>query len=205
VRTISWLLACLLGASQSAPRLRVDLVFDPAFSQRLVAAATAETSDIWRPYGVDVRAPKNADSRRADAVPLVVTIAQSPEDGLPVHTLASIQFVAGTPTSTIEVYPNAVDELIARSALNRGEIAWAAAVHEHFLGRAIGRALAHELGHYLLRSQRHSSGLMRERQAIDDLTSEERRCCVLSREDEARLGALLWPPAPVASPEGGSR
>jgi len=205
VRTLSLLLVSLLGASPQAPRLRIDLVFDGTFSQRLIAAAMAETADIWRPYGVDVRAVKNPDARRADAATLVVTTVNAPENGLPVHTLASIEFVGGSPTSTIEVYPNAVEELIARSALNRGEIAWAAAVHEHFLGRAIGRALAHELGHYLLRSQRHTSGLMRERQAIDDLTSEERRCCALSREDEARLGALLMPAAAAASPDGASR
>lgn len=206
MRTLSFLLVCFLGASQPSARLKIDLVFDGVrLPQRLIAAAMFETTDIWRPYGVDVRAVTRIEARRPDAISLAVTTVDRPDDGLPVHALGSIQFVNNAPTSTIELYPRAIDDLMERSALSRGEIAWPSALHERILGRAVGRALAHELGHYLLRSQRHSSGgLMRARQMIDDLTNEERRCCVLSREDEARLGELLDPPRAAAS-FGGTR
>ena len=44
------------------------------------------------------------------------------------------------------------------------------------LGRVLGRALAHELGHYLLRSGRHTRrGLMRGDRTIQEFLSAGRR------------------------------
>jgi hypothetical protein len=43
------------------------------------------------------------------------------------------------------------------------------------MGRVLGRALAHEIGHYLLRSPDHSvTGLMRAQHSIAELMAEDR-------------------------------
>jgi hypothetical protein len=43
---------------------------------------------------------------------------------------------------------------------------------ETLVGRALGRALAHEIGHYLLQTPAHSPvGLMRARRSVDDFFS----------------------------------
>jgi len=50
----------------------------------------------------------------------------------------------------------------------------------------LGRALAHELGHFLLRSRTHSpKGLMRPSQALPDLVSPDRRPFTLSAGEVA--------------------
>ncbi|HYM21720.1 MAG TPA: hypothetical protein VEU08_00865, partial [Vicinamibacterales bacterium] len=60
--------------------------------------------------------------------------------------------------------------------------------HDALVARILGRALAHELGHYLLASQRHSShGLMRANWSIDALDSEARAGFGISLDDVAEL------------------
>jgi hypothetical protein len=55
-----------------------------------------------------------------------------------------------------------------------------------------GRALAHEIGHFLLRSRHHSAaGLMRARQSAYDLVSVDRRGFTLTAEEEARLLSVM--------------
>ena len=68
-----------------------------------------------------------------------------------------------------------------------------------FLARALGRALAHEIGHYLLGSKQHTArGLMKARQtAVDlfgfdrsrlDLTVAERSAALTRLAEAGRLG-----------------
>jgi hypothetical protein len=53
---------------------------------------------------------------------------------------------------------------------------------------AVGRVLAHEIGHFLLRSRNHSpGGLMRSEQMLPELTSLEWHGFLLSAEDAALL------------------
>jgi hypothetical protein len=59
-------------------------------------------------------------------------------------------------------------------------------------GRAIGRVLAHELGHYLLRMPGHGrDGLMRPVYSIPALLEPQTRKYRLAPRDEARLRDLL--------------
>jgi Zn-dependent protease with chaperone function len=56
------------------------------------------------------------------------------------------------------------------------------------LGRVLGRVLAHEIGHYVLRSPRHASGgLMASLQFADDLIALSRHRFMLTAPDRARL------------------
>jgi hypothetical protein len=52
----------------------------------------------------------------------------------------------------------------------------------------LGRALAHEIGHFLLRSRNHSTvGLMRANPSVSDLIGRSRQTFSLSADDEKRL------------------
>ena len=54
--------------------------------------------------------------------------------------------------------------------MERTEREWPTILRHVVLGRVLGRALAHEIGHFLLRSRGHSQiGLMRANQSIADL------------------------------------
>jgi hypothetical protein len=47
-----------------------------------------------------------------------------------------------------------------------------AALRQRLMGRVLGRAIAHELGHFLFGSADHApDGLMRAKHRLDDLTS----------------------------------
>ncbi|HXE84735.1 MAG TPA: hypothetical protein VN513_15520, partial [Gemmatimonadales bacterium] len=63
------------------------------------------------------------------------------------------------------------------------------ALRRELTARALGRAAAHELGHYLLTSREHTPrGLMRARFSSDDLVSDESAAFTL--EASARLTVL---------------
>jgi hypothetical protein len=65
---------------------------------------------------------------------------------------------------------------------------WPSSLREEILGRVLGRLLAHEIGHYVLRSPRHATaGLMRSQQLPDDLAARSRRRFGLTAADAARL------------------
>jgi hypothetical protein len=64
-----------------------------------------------------------------------------------------------------------------------------ASYKEILMARALGRALAHELGHYLTASKRHSpSGLMKGRRLVDEFFSPTRSGFELG-DGERRLAA----------------
>src|SRR5262249_19924401 len=65
-------------------------------------------------------------------------------------------------------------------------------LRERAIGRAVGRVLAHELGHYLLRSRWHArSGLMRAAHNTADLVGPERAMFALSGDDAARFAGVM--------------
>jgi hypothetical protein len=66
------------------------------------------------------------------------------------------------------------------------------AVREQMTGRLIGRALAHEIGHVLLRSRDHSrDGLMRATHRSSDLIAPERQGFGLSVDDGKRVDEIV--------------
>jgi hypothetical protein len=72
-------------------------------------------------------------------------------------------------------------------------------LRDQFLARALGRVIAHELGHILLQSAEHDVGIMRPVQAGRDLLSPDRATFSLSAPDLARLRANIHAVAASAS------
>jgi hypothetical protein len=71
---------------------------------------------------------------------------------------------------------------------------------ELLFGRALGRALAHEIGHDLLRSRAHSEHrLMRGQQRSCDLVAPDRRGFGLSHHEIVRLQSVQASPLVVES------
>jgi hypothetical protein len=156
--------------------------------------AIAEIAAIWSAHGVVVA----ADSGRlpsADAVLLQVVVearppALGPPSGGP---LASVTFDEdGMPVPVIRLYLASLGEMIARANIpGAGGDASPAVLRERAIGRAVGRVLAHELGHFLLRSRWHAkSGLMRPVHTAADLVGHERTRFALSPPEDARIAAV---------------
>jgi hypothetical protein len=133
-------------------------------------AIVADVTRIWAPV-VDVVFSTSGTVRLAavDTLHVAITNRRLPATA---HTgLAWIDFVNGEPQRDITV------SVAAATTLRDAGTWWgkpfaslpprASAV---FLQRAVARALAHEVGHYLLRSSAHTgSGLMRASFTVDEI------------------------------------
>lgn len=193
MRSACSILLSLLAIASATPRLHIDITFEgvklPAAGE---AAAAEEVTTIWAPYGVDIRVVTHAaGAARSDAIPLRVTLVDRSDPRLPTETLGSIDFHDGTPEPSIVLYPASTSELVSWALIGHAH-EWPAAMHDRLFGRVLGRALAHEIGHFLLRRQGHSSkGLMRAQQQVPDLMREDRSCCILSAADVLALDAVI--------------
>jgi hypothetical protein len=181
-------LVCLTGPGAAASStLLIDIVFDGyAMSQRIETSAIEETARIWAPYGVDVGATVSGEERDG-AVRLLVVLDERPSTRLAGEPLGSIRFVDAVPEHRIVIHLGVIDTLLAsQKFLGLGQSEWPLALHEALFGRVLGRALAHEIGHFLLRSRTHSSGgLMRPVHVVPDLMSSDRRHFRLSPREAA--------------------
>jgi hypothetical protein len=194
----SALLLCHLPLAASSPRptpsLRIDLVFEGLpITRRLEAEAMREATKIWAAYGVDIKKLSQNDPGRDGALRLPVVLVTSADVGGLVDRLGSIEFVGDMPRPSIALYPNAIDALLSnQERLNGGSPELAIGFRDFTLGRVLGRALAHEIGHYLLRSRQHSAtGLMRARWMAPDVIALDGHGFALSSDEVTRLESVL--------------
>ena len=161
----------------------------------LADRVTREADAIWSPAGVTFlwnRRPVVA----ASGVNVLIgpALGTRREPGID-EPLGWILFENGQPTPEIYLsYANAVDLLQSSRGVVGSTTNMPPIEREIYVGRALGRALAHELGHYLLGSKMHTqSGLMRAtRNAYEFFSAEHTRFAVTHEERlsaEARLAA----------------
>jgi hypothetical protein len=161
--------------------VRVDAV--AMVKPAMVAALAAEARNIWKPYGVDVRLTGPAgiaagDTGGAEELRLVITDRVLPSAHAAPDEVAGLGWIEflgpEQPSRTITVSTTAALRLSERAT-------WAGMslnllpgiVREQFLGHALGRAVAHEIGHFLLRSTAHTrSGLMRPQFPADEVMDD---------------------------------
>jgi hypothetical protein len=155
------------------PSVIVNVWTTPGIPSELVSASLAETDAIWRPTGITFLWRKN----HGEAMPGRCT-AEAPCDPLTlrvvigdeVHRASDSRFPLGwivfdnpwTPGQEIHLsYRNAI-LLLERSSGVVGVVESMPPLQRRtLLARALGRALAHELGHYLSASPVHTpDGLM---------------------------------------------
>lgn len=123
----------------------------------------AEVTRIWSRYvAIALQPADSLEPRRGDdTLRLVLTDRRT--NGTTTAGLGWIDFVDGEPSQTITVSVSAARALGASGRWSgRVFTDWPPSLAQIFLVRAVGRAVAHEVGHYLLRSKAHTShGLMR--------------------------------------------
>jgi hypothetical protein len=165
-----------------------------------------EASAIWKQLGVDLRWSLEAIDRVRVSVSIVVT-DQVEQTGAeePIARLGFVEFTGSDPSNVLFVSAAAAMAAVSDS---RGQLSILAEKPPEFLTtialRLLGRAVAHELGHYLLGARGHAPyGLMRPRFRVFEamlpglggygLTAEHAR--LLRR----RLGSLTTSAAPPGS------
>lgn len=179
-------------ATATVTRLQIEIAFRGiSISSRRETAAIGEARAVWARYGVDVRAWSAGKEVSPDAVTIPVRLIDRQAQAGASEMLGSITFVNAAPEPAIEMFPNAIAALVSTvEFFGRTVRGWPTGFSETIFGRVLGRALAHEIGHFLLRTTRHSpAGLMRAQQPARELVDPDRRGFVLSADEVNRLAS----------------
>jgi len=201
------------ASSPAIPPMIVNVSSAPGMSQKLVSAVLAEADAIWRTSGVTFawrRAPLAVASHAgateiAPYAPntLRLTIGESRGVGRDGYLpLGWILFNDGTVPEQ-EIYLSYVNAQ-AMMEEARGVVgiisAMPLAQRETLLARAMGRALAHELGHYLLASKMHTPrGLMKATMTAVELFMPDTGAFRIEPAQRRAVAARLRGEAMVAS------
>jgi hypothetical protein len=155
----------------------------------MVRGALKETTAIWRAAGVAIEWHLSNSSSIASDASTVRVILDDARGTVSGHDLPLgwINFnSAGIPEGIVHLSRANVFRLIDATAAYRNR---PTSYQELLAARALGRALAHELGHYLTGSKVHSpAGLMKGRRLADELFSPTRTGFTLT-VDERQLAA----------------
>jgi hypothetical protein len=194
---VAWAGETASNAPAVTERVRIVLVFDgQSLPPAVSAAAMEEIQGIWAPYGVHVSVANPGESGIDSAITLTVLLADKIDERLASGTLGSIRFSDGEPQPAIIMYPRAIEALLATvSIAGTHNLQWPTAFHDAIAGRVLGRGVAHEIGHFLLRVRHHSEvGLMRAPHAIPDLVAADRQHFGLSADEQRRLASTIETP-----------
>jgi len=166
----------------------------------LVDRVTAEADAIWRSAGLAItweRQPARASSRTLH----VIFGNERGNATSSLQPLGWIRFDDDRPTPDMYLsYANAVS-LLETSRDNIG-LSHNMTILERdiYLSRALGRALAHELGHYLLASKAHTAdGLMKANRTASEFFSADRRRFAVAAREWLQIAARLDDAVRVAS------
>jgi hypothetical protein len=179
-----------VGAPAAQPvdtlTVHLKLGFDPSITSKMVKdVVREEAAAIWKPYGVDLVWSAEAD----DSAPLHYDVAIVRQGGAAGHRVSepvlgrTVLNPQGVVRGPIRIFLDSVDALL--DELHGGN-PW---LHDPELARALGRVLAHELGHVLLGPPRYhdAEGLMRTKFTSEDLGRVDRTRFKLAARSVERL------------------
>jgi hypothetical protein len=149
--------------------------------------AIDEASRLWQPYDVVV---EEDAARPCGETMLRIVFADEDRAREGDGTLGDIGFGAdGLPLRLIRLYYRAIEALATTAeVMGAGASRWPAGLRTEVIGRTVGRALAHEIGHFVLRWPHHAdSGLMRAQQHASALAGADGHAFTLTANDEIRL------------------
>ena len=196
---IAAMAVCVLSIAGEAAAgicVNVDLTFagrEP--SEATVRSMQDEASAIWKRYGVEIEWPASLREAHCPVVlgsfDVLVEYRQSPSTHArgPI-VLGSTRLVpARIDHVGIHVDYDETQSLIESVEESRLLVlAGRPVIGSAEIGRALGRILAHEIGHVLLGVRRHETfGLMRPSFTPTDLVTRQRGAYVLSKKEVERL------------------
>jgi hypothetical protein len=165
------------GASR-LPALRLHLVDRAGLSALTRDALRREAVRPWLAVGAiaawtDETPPSAAGPGEGEDLYVIATNDAAEAEAGSRHDapLAAIRFVDGRPTSHITVYAGDLAHRLDEVRLDDRRLGdRPPRLRDGLLGLVLGRAVAHELGHFLLASSAHApSGLMRASHRLDRL------------------------------------
>jgi hypothetical protein len=179
----------LVAVDASVRPIAVAVVASRDVTDSLVNRICAEADAIWAPAGVAFEWNRDASKDEAHRLTIEVTIddRRTPAGGD--DALGWLTFAGNSPDRVIHLSrPTAEGLLRDWPGLNDATIT----THEALIGRALGRALAHELGHYIFRSKVHTRrGLMRKAWTSGETFARSRIGFELTPQELATAAAYL--------------
>jgi len=183
-----------------AAALTINVFAASDISPTMVSRALDETASIWRAAGVEFvwkRAP-------ASPTPAALSVVIG-HDVRPVRegalALGWIYFDESTPGQRLYISYTNVQQLMRESVGAIGVVDHMPIFErEVLMARAIGRALAHELGHYFLASKEHTkNGLMKAHRTAVEFFGPDHRPFKLDGAQRSQITARLAQEAVVVS------
>jgi len=177
------------------PRVAVRIVSSTGVDDHIVAAMFRELASIWKRGGVEVLFfAEGLDPRPVTTVSLILSPGWPPPEAS--GGLGWIHFVADHDSRPVPVFVLSLPatRALVEAADYRGVpvVQRPVVVREELLARALGRAAAHELGHYLLASREHAPrGLMRARFRADELVGRDAGAFCLEVSESQMVAARL--------------
>jgi hypothetical protein len=189
--------------------LHVTLAVPPAaLAPAVLRTAVTEAAAVWAPYGVAIDAAAPCGWASDDSTLLTVVVVRTRQPGAARFwsgPLGAISFAAdGAPSTTITVFLTDILSILTDTkVLGAAESQWPPALRDRLVGRVVGRVMAHEIGHFLLRTTQHTTaGLMRSMQQVDELGAPSGRGFTLSPAEAARLQLAAPSAGPVMTEVG---
>ena len=181
--------AMLVGSPEPAaqrpgdlPTVTISVHSAPAISPVIIDRTLEEASAIWRPTGVTFKWQKAAAVQAEADLPQPTRPRVLIDDsrGTPRGASAPmgwVKFVDDEPDGDIHIsHANAERFVLSVGGVGGSARRMTPAERFLLLGRTLGRALAHELGHYLLKSKEHTTnGLMKGRHSIQEFIGVHRK------------------------------
>jgi len=183
-----------MDSAQFLFRVGIVLGLSGSINVDQLKALKAEASGIWKPYGIELSwFEPNADCgshQPIDAMPVdwILQLAADPLESSNA-VLGSVRFREGVPDNTIHLLYEPLSRLVLDAMIGNWSIgSLPAPVRDRLVGQALGRVVAHELGHVLLALPAHDrSGLMRPTFLQSDLIAANRDRLRLSKTYLRRL------------------
>lgn len=187
-------LIALLAVAPSELTLEVPLYLGADIDEDVLASALSEVDQIFAPGGIRLRFRISPDDPVYDPTVTVVLLprparfvvhgcSRNRHD----HRLGHTSFTARRITLWSEQIARAVD-----GDWDRRQVPNVSNINDTAYARALGRVLAHELGHVFLRLSGHrDNGLMRPSFSHRTLTAKSNRAFRMSDKDLKKVRAIL--------------
>ena len=194
------LLSCVASEAPWRPlTVMVDLRQVAGLPPRQLRAMAAEAEALWRAAGIVLTWRFPGDPPPVAPSDDTVTVATAAPSGTAPARLGAVLFLEGRVDAerAIELSVTTIARLVEDARWSGRRVRdWPPSVRDDLTARALGRVLAHEIGHYLLAWRGHpAAGLMRARFPADLLISPDRTpfalSPVLARRLQARLPLLM--------------
>ncbi len=187
----------MTACEELSQSVQLRLVSDLPLSAEIERRIKLEVDNIWEPQGIAVEWAEEHTKNLATVIYVVVRRGTAPGSRR-ARVAGWIRFgTSGEPSNLIEAsYETILDKVKkAKQAAGWRFTESAEGLHDVVVGRAIGRVVAHELGHWLLGPGHGTVGLMKHHFSGDDLIQPDgptadvlhRRCRAIFASREQTL------------------